>query len=609
VDPVGLETNIGNTVSTLPYIFTADETGLHVYYPWQQVVGAIFQSMIDTILDGIVAGATEVLNNPTLLDFGDMHVTMQWVKAAAANSSETSDGNMKAPLVRGMPYSTHIYEQLTPQFHTQKGKWLTSFKVDGVEQIDACASNVNRSTSTTHNVLSGSEVELQFLAMSDQTWLFFFYPPLQFTCATNNPADGDDSMFPFGFQLQAIDRYDGVARMALANNCSTGTKVQHCPLFLAPNTPHAMDQTSYKALLRKHAAVYPIAANATGYTVPGAPTDTKGAEDVTHLRFDYHHVDLAADAEATTTGEAPLLMMSLPHHREAMTPETKGALYTQTNGGTYAQGQHACLNGMLQPITVKSTTADASTPGEPPADAMVGIDGGETFNEVDYEATVDTDDDAEAHGALVEWQMELKIPQIRWRSPEGIAPEMKEGVREALMSPSPTGAPPDSEYKPEANYQTGTGDTYFGGKMLGRMARLVLIADELGEVETRDRMVKELGGFVEAWLTPGGDQLIYDERYGGVVSCGCTYDDCNQQVREAPRHIFLLLYFLVSRFLAHARSLSPASSRPVCSLPSPPRPFAPSPPPPFLVQRPLHQQRACPDCRSGHVPRPERRGC
>ncbi|CAK0813428.1 unnamed protein product, partial [Prorocentrum cordatum] len=72
-------------------------------------------------------------------------------------------------------------------------------------------------------------------------------------------------------------------------------------------------------------------------------------------------------------------------------------------------------------------------------------------------------------------------------------------------------------------------DTYFSGKMLARLARLVVIADELGEAKESyfSDMVKRLTERIEVWLREDAEApFVYDAAWGGLVSCGCLYDDC-----------------------------------------------------------------------------------
>ena len=64
---------------------------------------------------------------------------------------------------------------------------------------------------------------------------------------------------------------------------------------------------------------------------------------------------------------------------------------------------------------------------------------------------------------------------------------MKENILIALRGPNtrqknpPNQSIPDNLFDLPLNYQVGAGDTYFSGKMIARLARLIAIADELGE--------------------------------------------------------------------------------------------------------------------------------
>ncbi|CAE7653832.1 DSE4 [Symbiodinium microadriaticum] len=91
------------------------------------------------------------------------------------------------------------------------------------------------------------------------------------------------------------------------------------------------------------------------------------------------------------------------------------------------------------------------------------------------------------------------------------------------------GEKPDSEFELPENVKLGVGDTYFSGKLTARMARLVTIAAEMGKSDEDfvKRMLDDLQTTCEAWLTKSGSTpFIYDRSWGGLVSCGCTYDDC-----------------------------------------------------------------------------------
>ena len=85
----------------------------------------------------------------------------------------------------------------------------------------------------------------------------------------------------------------------------------------------------------------------------------------------------------------------------------------------------------------------------------------------------------------------------------------------------------DLEYDLPLNYQIGAGDTYFSGKMLAKLARLLVISSSLGDSVSTAVLLSRLKSRLEVWTSLESEaRLLYDETWGGVVSCGCVYDDC-----------------------------------------------------------------------------------
>jgi endo-1,3(4)-beta-glucanase len=111
------------------------------------------------------------------------------------------------------------------------------------------------------------------------------------------------------------------------------------------------------------------------------------------------------------------------------------------------------------------------------------------------------------------WEMSLPLSTIEWTAPAGIAPTHLQAVKDALAV--------DRNFVPDP--ATVAGDTYFGGKQLAKLARLALIADELGDTATAATLRQRLTPLVAAWLdgTNGGvdgNHLVYDTTWGGVVT-------------------------------------------------------------------------------------------
>lgn len=135
----------------------------------------------------------------------------------------------------------------------------------------------------------------------------------------------------------------------------------------------------------------------------------------------------------------------------------------------------------------------------------------------------------------------------------------------------------DILYRTPGNLQRGAADTYFSGKILARIARVILIADELTQLamleggkpttalpyddideeeltasihaaasaklpskRTIQAAVNRLKQAVQVWLENPGAPYVYDRSWGGLVNCGCRYtamDDtgfCNNTFPDCP---------------------------------------------------------------------------
>ncbi len=104
-----------------------------------------------------------------------------------------------------------------------------------------------------------------------------------------------------------------------------------------------------------------------------------------------------------------------------------------------------------------------------------------------------------------ELALSYALNSITWSAPRAIPEPHKPALRAALVQ--------DRDYVPVAT------DPYFGGKHLAKLARLALIADEVGEAETRDTLLARLAPLERAWLTgTNGRPLAYDRTWGGIVS-------------------------------------------------------------------------------------------
>lgn len=145
----------------------------------------------------------------------------------------------------------------------------------------------------------------------------------------------------------------------------------------------------------------------------------------------------------------------------------------------------------------------------------------------------------------------------RWTLSEDLGPAMS---FTAPRPPEPAAIPTlaqtlseDLKYQLSSNMKRGAADTYFSGKLLARLGRVVVIANELldlaaGRAEYDDvdvgslalatkaavaadlpskesikDAIEQLKQGVEIWLTKPEATYLYDQSWGGFVNCGCRY--------------------------------------------------------------------------------------
>ena len=147
------------------------------------------------------------------------------------------------------------------------------------------------------------------------------------------------------------------------------------------------------------------------------------------------------------------------------------------------------------------------------------------------------------------WVIDQQLPEINFWAKRPPRPEFIPTLGELLST--------DINFKIPEYYQRGAGDTYFSGKILAKLARIILIAEEvdsicgkrgdrgyveicdnttLPDLEEMETAIRQLRDGVEVWINGKAETpLVYDTSWGGVVSCGCymegercvnRYPDC-----------------------------------------------------------------------------------
>ena len=179
------------------------------------------------------------------------------------------------------------------------------------------------------------------------------------------------------------------------------------------------------------------------------------------------------------------------------------------------------------------------------------------------------------------WNLIETLPKVSFRAPRSPEPSSLENLALALKK--------DISYQIPTNFFKGAGDTYFSGKALGKLARILLIAEEVQEIcnstssssfggrkskDARfrsntaasgeytsacdqamphiptqlqfDMALDHLQQAVQIWLSDESQApFVYDKSWGGVVSCGCqySYGNCLNKLPNCPGFTDKLLNF------------------------------------------------------------------
>ena len=148
------------------------------------------------------------------------------------------------------------------------------------------------------------------------------------------------------------------------------------------------------------------------------------------------------------------------------------------------------------------------------------------------------------------WYIPMELPEVDFRAKRPPKPEFIPVLSDALIE--------DIEYELQPIYKRGGGDTYFSGKMLAKLARILFITEEVDSLcsdnahpeyrsycqqstrpseEQFEEAVQELREGVEVWINGTAETLfVYDTSWGGYVSCGCyvDHDKCVTQYPNCP---------------------------------------------------------------------------
>ena len=423
---------------------------------------------------------------------------------------------MQSSIVRGMPYATMVYDNWRANGE-KKVAFPTVASEIGLAKAPVADGKIEI---TCHSIDSDEpavrvnrEVELVFKA-SDFTWLVFTSEPVWMKCVRDEKTDRT--------LLEVVDGVSSdhdnfshplVLRVALIKPCTSGQNPVYCHQDQMHPTALHLGQGSYIEILRQHANNYPGSNTTFSY-------DIKEQSGSVELKFDWDVRQMSVeDAEelgdtlsSTTTKKYPeFIAFALQHHLD-MLPKNVSTIGNEIY----------CVASLLGPACLVQGSS---------------------------------------------WTMIDRLPEIDLRAPRQPEAQFLPTISKSLRE--------DMQYTLPDYYRRGAADTYFSGKMLAKLGRIVLIADELTDICQKPKesgvpdecntmslpskqelndVVAELRRSVEVWVNGTAETpfvfdasceyfypvpallwllsllilLIYPPG-GGVVSCGCVFDGDNCQ--------------------------------------------------------------------------------
>ncbi len=470
-----------NKIVVLPY--TLDVAGrfggLRIHFPRVAASNLAVLTEYDW-RHSLEVGSVEKLSRHYVDIPGTLSIDLVWYsqnhnKNESGKSQE--GGMMRSPVVRGSPYVTMEYTGLRPYFMSHQE--VTEIYADGKEVLCTHSGNVFTAHSEIEVVFSGTY-------SSDYTWLIFLSGPMQLKCSSKFVQEKVDGPTPGSpkvnrsmplFELEAITvQKKCVIRAALANNCTAGINLANCE-----GANEGRNQTAYKEIVRKHANVYPNGESRVGYksshlefsmgcdemmTEGGHNCSellTNAETNNSHLYFIWGISRMDGKPVDSTVDRNKLIMFSLPHHRESLA-HNSSTLITHFDTPT--------LHGSAQ---------------------LVQGD---------------------------RWEMHINLPPLSHGIDDSLAmrTEMLDDIHSALDV--------DLNFEIPANYLVGAGDTYFSGKLLAKLGRIALIAEVLGRHDEAMAAAARLIEALDVWNNGTAEApLLYDSQWGGIISCGCDYED------------------------------------------------------------------------------------
>lgn len=478
ISSLGLEVNCNTNL--VPYIVWPNASGLHVALPYIQEQGFNSANMFDdTISVPLFIGTAD--SQPPTADgwredgFDPLSIRLTWPSA-----------KISTPLVRGSPFLTFeiagtpiviASEQTVASISTSAPGPASSARASNSSSGSGGSSKMTELCAASEcdgQTVRGSRLLIS-LAQSDETWLLLADPPIALL-ASAGVGDSPNSVYGGRLALRTAEPYRGVLRLAIASNCTAGRSQQHC---VSPGS--AGDPSDLLRLLDGHADLYPV----------GGAVDFKTGERSAKLRYTWKMRSVAAAAKALASHGATAV--------GAAATASAGSLSSDSDSGPAVP---MCM--MAHHLSLLAGSASAQSGPAAVQRSGHGFRNAHGFAEI---------------VVARRWELTLPLTPADWHAPRPPTAARTEALKAELLV--------EAAWQPNPNYLTGAGDPYNAGKLLSRIARTALIAESLGEHALAQALANNLTSLVERYAVTGAEnEWVWDETWGGLIGCGCNFDDC-----------------------------------------------------------------------------------
>lgn len=182
------------------------------------------------LANGVSMGAVEKMSPQHIIhSLGSPAISKLAIELEWRGNHGTS---MRAPIVRGSPYTSMLYFNSTPRFYIERFLKAPIIVDQGGNTLQCGNGKLGKFSAPVH---VQKELKVEF-DTSDMTWLIFFSEPVEVVCSEYNAAqDIADMHLAPGvvvnlqsyFELKVVHPMKrGMVRLAMSNNCTSGQNPQ-----------------------------------------------------------------------------------------------------------------------------------------------------------------------------------------------------------------------------------------------------------------------------------------------------------------------------------------------------------------------------------------------